>query len=50
MIAQLLLGFLADLVFDSAVASGRSYQAEVSRYLEQRGFIRDTRSEPLPAN
>jgi hypothetical protein len=50
MIAQLLLGFLADFVFESAAASRRSYQAEVSRYLEQRGFVSDARPEPLPAN
>jgi hypothetical protein len=50
MIAQLLLGFLADLVFESAAASRRSYQAEVSRYLERRGFIPDARPEPLAVN
>jgi hypothetical protein len=50
MIAQLLLGLLADLVFESAAASGRSYQADVSRYLEQRGFIRDARPEAIPAS
>jgi hypothetical protein len=50
MIVQLLLGFLADLVFESAATSRRSYQADVTRYLERRGFIQDARPEPLPAN
>jgi hypothetical protein len=50
MIVQLLLGLLADFVFESAVAAGRSYQADVSRYLEQRGFIPDSRPKPVPVN
>ena len=38
MIARLLLGLVADLVFDAAAKTGRSYSAELDRYFAQRGF------------
>ena len=38
MIARLLLGLVADLVFDSAAKTGRSYSAELDRYFAKRGF------------
>lgn len=38
MIARLLLGVFADIVFDSAAESGRSYTAEFDRYFAKRGF------------
>jgi hypothetical protein len=37
-VAQLLLGLLADLVFESVATKARSFDAEMSRYFEQRGF------------
>jgi hypothetical protein len=50
MLAQLLMGFLVDLVFDSAASVGRSYPAEVGKYLEQRGFRPERRSRRLTAS
>ncbi len=41
MMAQLLLGLLADLVFRSVASARRSFPAEVDRYLEQRGLAQD---------
>jgi hypothetical protein len=38
MILSLLARLGADLVFESAVELRRSFDAEMSRYLEQRGF------------
>ena len=39
MLARFLLGLLADLVFESAATNGRSYAAELDRYLAQRGMV-----------
>jgi len=50
MLAQLLMGLLVDLVFDSAASAGRAFPAEVGRYLEQRGFRPERRSRRLTAN
>lgn len=41
MIAQLLLGLLADVVFESVASMQRSFSAEVNRYLEGRGLAQD---------
>ena len=38
MIARLLLSVFADLVFESATRTGRSYTAEFDRYFARRGF------------
>jgi hypothetical protein len=38
MILSLLARLVADLVFESAVELQRSFDAEMSRYLEQRDF------------
>jgi hypothetical protein len=38
MIFPLLLRLVADLVFDSAAVLRRSFDADMSRYLERRGF------------
>ena len=35
----LLIGFLAEVVFDSAASLGRSYEAEVDRYLRERRLV-----------
>jgi hypothetical protein len=43
MLARLLLGLLADLVFESAAAASRSYPDELGRYLERRGFDKPSR-------
>jgi hypothetical protein len=50
MLAQLLMGLLADLVFDSAAAMGRAYPAEVSRYLARRGFVGEPRRKRVTAH
>jgi hypothetical protein len=41
MIAGLLLGLLADLVFDAAAAGRRDYEAALERYFARRGFPSD---------
>jgi hypothetical protein len=38
MIVPLLLQLVAGLVFDSAAALRRSFDADMSRYFERRGF------------
>lgn len=49
MIARLFLGLVADLVFESAARTGRSYSAELDRYLARRGFPpRGGASTPTP--
>jgi hypothetical protein len=40
MVVQLLMGLLGDLVFQSAASMRRSYEQEIDRYLQQRGFDR----------
>ena len=43
MIAGLLLGLLADVVFDSAVSVRRAFGMDMDRYFERRGFTRPNR-------
>jgi hypothetical protein len=38
MVIQLVMGFVADLVFGSARTLRSSFDSEVDRYLERRGF------------
>jgi hypothetical protein len=45
-IVTLLMGLVADLVFDSASSMRRSFDAEIDRYLQGRGL----RSTPPKAN
>ena len=40
MVVQFLMGLLGDLVFQSAASMRRSFDQEINRYLEQRGFDR----------
>jgi hypothetical protein len=47
MIVTLLMGFVADLVFDSAASMRRSFDAEFDRYLQGRG-LRSTPPKPTP--
>ena len=42
MLVTLLMGFLADLVFDSAATMRRSYRADVGRYFAKRGLRSDS--------
>jgi hypothetical protein len=44
MIAQLLIGFVADVILGSLVPRGARYEAEMDRYLRQRGFVRGSAS------
>jgi hypothetical protein len=48
MIAQLLMRFIADMIFESAAARKRSYEKEIDRYLEARGFIPEQEAAPAP--
>jgi hypothetical protein len=43
MIGTLLLYVLGELVFDAVKSTGRTYQTEFTRYLEEHGFL--TRAE-----
>jgi hypothetical protein len=43
MIGTLLLHVLGELVFDAAKSTGRTYETEFTRYLEEHGFV--TRAE-----
>jgi hypothetical protein len=47
MIVTLLMGLVADLVFDSAASMRRSFDAEIDRYLQGRG-LRATPAKPAP--
>jgi hypothetical protein len=38
MIVSLLMGLVADLVFDSAASMRRAFGAEIDRYCQDRGF------------
>lgn len=37
-VIALLMGLLADVVFQSASAAHRSFETEMARYMDQRGF------------
>jgi hypothetical protein len=39
MLAKVLLGFLADFVFDCSARAGRAFRTEFDRYLGDRGFV-----------
>ncbi len=39
MIAQLLMGFVTDVLFGWVSSGGRSFQAEVTQYMERRGLV-----------
>ena len=47
MIVSLLIGLVADLVFDSAASMRRSFGAEIDRYYQDRG-LRSTPPKPRP--
>jgi hypothetical protein len=47
MIVSLLMGLVADLVFDSAASMRRSFNTEIDRYCQDRGF-RVTPPKPTP--
>jgi len=45
-LVYLLIGLLADVVFESAAAKNRTFQAEMSRYIAERGFAPGSRTRP----
>jgi hypothetical protein len=47
MIVTLLMGLVADLVFDSAASMRRSFDAEIDRYLQGQG-LRSSPPKPTP--
>ena len=47
MIVSLLMGLVADLVFESAASMRRSFSTEVERYCQDRG-LRSTPPKPTP--
>jgi hypothetical protein len=48
-IPQLLLGLLADVVFESVASKRRSFLDEVNRYLDGRARPQDGAAERTPA-
>jgi hypothetical protein len=48
MIVTLLIGLVADLVFDRAASMRRAFDAEIDRYFEARGY-RSTTPKHTPA-
>lgn len=50
MIAGLLLALLAEVVFDAAASSRRSFGLDVERYLSGRGFAPTRKPAPTPAH
>lgn len=46
MLARLLMRLIADVLFEAAASRNRSYEAEVDRYLEARGFVLDRKAKP----
>lgn len=48
MLARLLMRLLADAVFEAAASRKRSYEAEIDRYLQAKGFVLDREATPLP--
>jgi hypothetical protein len=49
MIAQLLMGLLADAVFRWASWTGRGFQTEVDRYMERQGLVGAQEKTKKPA-
>jgi len=45
-LVHLLIGLLADVVFESAAAKNRTFQVEMSRYIAERGFTPGSRTRP----
>jgi hypothetical protein len=49
-IATLLLGFAADIVFESAASMTRSFHSEMTQYLDERGLIQKPSTPEVPAD
>jgi hypothetical protein len=49
MLARLLMGLFADMVFEVVGAAQRSYEAEIDRYLDGNGRALKEEPEELPA-
>ncbi len=47
MIPALLLAMMADLVFDSVGRMRQAYEAEIDRYLRERGIARPRPAKPI---
>jgi hypothetical protein len=46
MLARLLMRLITDALFDAVKSRSRSYEAEVDRYLQARGFILEKKARP----
>lgn len=46
----LVLGLLADLVFESAASTRRTFGRDMERYLSRRGFVTEPRPTPMPVH
>jgi hypothetical protein len=49
-IAKLLLGFAADIVFESAASMARSFHSEMTQYLDERGLMQEPPPPRVPAD
>lgn len=47
MLVRLLMRLIADVVFDAAASRKRSYEAEIDRYLQAKGFVLDREATPF---
>jgi hypothetical protein len=48
MLVRLLMRLIADVVFEAAASRKRSYEAEVDRYLQAKGFVLDRQAPSAP--
>ena len=48
MLVRLLMRLIADVVFEAAASRKRSYEAEIDRYLQAKGFVLDRRATSVP--
>ena len=49
MLAQIVLGLIAERLFEAVSAGHRSFTAEINRYLDRRGFVESTQASTTPA-
>jgi hypothetical protein len=48
MLARLLMRLIADVVFEASASRKRSYEAEIDRYLQAKGFVIDREPTAVP--
>ena len=46
LIARFVLGLVGDVVFNATASRVRTYESEIDRYFDERGFRRPTSARP----